>query len=59
MKPLIVIKFPNTAHSIELQEITNFLKTHPASVDYHFLVVKDDRQEGEIQFKYFNETTSL
>jgi hypothetical protein len=59
MKPLIIMRFPKDAPPEELHLVRNYLNTHSASEDYHFLIISDGEYDGPIEFKYFNETTSL
>jgi len=52
------MRFPKDAPPEELHLVRNYLNTHSASDDYHFLVISDGEYDGPIEFKYFNETTS-
>lgn len=57
MKPLIIVRFPNFLDSIQQKSISDYLKNHPASEDYHFLIIVDAMWEGPIDFQYFNESS--
>jgi hypothetical protein len=57
MKPLIVVRFPKYLDSIQQKAIQDYIKTHPSTEDYHFLIVVDAMWEGPIDFQYFNESS--
>ena len=57
MKPLIIIRYPQSIHPDELIDISQYIKNHPASEDYHFFIVTDPEWNGPIDFQYFNESS--
>jgi hypothetical protein len=58
MKPLIILRFPKLLNdSIQQKAISDYLKQHPASDDYHFLIIVDAMWDGPVDFQYFNESS--
>ena len=54
MKPLIILRYPSNLNQDELIDMSQYIKNHPASEDYHFFIVADPEWNGPIDFQYFN-----
>lgn len=49
------MRFPKDVKDEEMVDMIDYLRKNPASVDYHFLSIRDAKWDGPIQFKYFND----